>query len=374
MKQLSFLIISSLYLIGIEVTLLFPTSIIGDLFIVIPSMLASLILLSISQTNIKHNILIWNQWILLLIFFCSIMLFTSFDFQSLKIIGSIFSVFIVFIYYSTFGTLIFEKTISLVFTLFLILIIFTSIVVSISKNIQGGVFLYSSLLLLLVAGRNNKLKITYWIFFIISTLFVAIYTNYRSLILYVFTLCFLYFIYSRSNGKIIRLITFNGLIVLMFILIAVYSTIDSFDWFDSANDWFIESSGRQIVSGRQEIWPQIIELIFENPLFGSGMFASFSNLNDLELSEHNFYLSFTYKAGFVGLFLLYLSLRSIWSRFISRVNIKYIDSLGMATFIVFLIHNSLEVIMLYNGTVAGLLAWIIIGVSISSIEGVNRER
>lgn len=123
-------------------------------------------------------------------------------------------------------------------------------------------------------------------------------------------------------------------------------------------------SGRPATSGREWLWPIIISAASNSPLYGVGSGIVPANIVSTDYSSHNYYLQTFLQAGLIGTIFLTLLLISVLNHLSNKDLIC--GRFGVSLFIMFIIHNSSEVIMLQNGMTAGLMAWTAIGICIST--------
>ena len=141
-----------------------------------------------------------------------------------------------------------------------------------------------------------------------------------------------------------------------------------------STDWI----GLPLLSGRETLWPMLIQKVKNRPFVGHGSKAPtrfvrkhrrFENRADarLELSAHNLYLITAYQTGFVGLFVLFVFLTAIWRLLIQSIHIP-IGRLALAFFIAILFRENFEISLTQNNLQMGLGEWAIIasGLSLST--------
>lgn len=234
---------------------------------------------------------------------------------------------------------------------------------SMQKNIASGTIAYlaSIITALSIEDRDDWLKP---LAFGVSIAFLGYLNEFRALI----PLSFAFMITWTFYDRVPRLISFFSIIVIL--LLFSYSII----WFYTniftsslAADisYFISSiSGRPATSGREWLWPIIISAASTSPIYGVGSGIIPANITSTEYSSHNYYLQTFLQVGILGISFL-ISLLIFTLHQISNKNLVC-GRFGLSLFVMFIIHNSSEVIMLQNGMTAGLMAWTAIGICISS--------
>ena len=126
----------------------------------------------------------------------------------------------------------------------------------------------------------------------------------------------------------------------------------------------LEYTGRRLYSGRQYLWPPIIEAIREKPLFGYGASATPSLFLPTGLSSHNLYLQIAIQVGTLGLLFFVILICVLWNCFWKGRDNKIVR-LSAAFMVAILIHQLFEVSLTQNNLSIGILQWMIIGQGIS---------
>lgn len=243
----------------------------------------------------------------------------------------------------------------------LLFLVFFSFGLERSKNAVGGAVLYFFLISLLarvfMSKAQSYFRLAGWCFFLSATLFLI---DYRGGVLEVIVFFFVFFLVCKF-GFIVRfpLLIFFGVLSSVFLIIMFYVAIDDVFWFYTIADFFEGSTGRTAKSGRQFIWPFILELVSERPVFGYGSSALFKDFSwDHEWSAHNFYLQVLLQVGFLGISILVALLYSIFN----EINHYCLNlGAGVAAFGVVVVHNALEVALMQNLFAVGVLQWFMLG-------------
>lgn len=127
----------------------------------------------------------------------------------------------------------------------------------------------------------------------------------------------------------------------------------------------IESySGRRATSGRDWLWPAILNAVSISPWQGLGAGVRPSDFLSTDYSSHSTYMQTLLQVGYLGLFCLAGFLISVW-RQIVRFGQDPIGRLTASLFIIFVMHNSSEVIMFQNAMIAAVPAWAALGMGLS---------
>ncbi len=163
---------------------------------------------------------------------------------------------------------------------------------------------------------------------------------------------------------------------MLILFINIYLMISSLPIFDQMQRLVRELSGGNLYSGRQIIWPLLIEAIKAQPLLGYGAAASPGLFLSTGLSSHNLYLQIALQVGLIGILFFMILIFSIWKCFWKGRNNQLVR-LSAAFMIAILVHQLFEVSLTQNNLAIGLLQWMIIGQGISFSIGsrttINRE-
>jgi len=126
------------------------------------------------------------------------------------------------------------------------------------------------------------------------------------------------------------------------------------------NEMSIKYFGKNLYSGRQIIWHELIEAIKEKPILGYGLNILPSDIYDTHLSAHNTFLQVALQSGIVGLLLLINVLLKI-SRNVINNNDYRISIIGVASIIAIIFHECFEACLVQNMLVTGLQMWFVMG-------------
>lgn len=126
------------------------------------------------------------------------------------------------------------------------------------------------------------------------------------------------------------------------------------------NEMSIRYFGKNLYSGRQIIWHELIEAINEKPLFGYGLNTLPSDIYDTPLSAHNTFLQVALQSGIVGLFLLVNILLNI-SRNALNNSDSWFATISVASIIAIIFHECFEACLVQNMLVTGLQMWFVMG-------------
>lgn len=170
--------------------------------------------------------------------------------------------------------------------------------------------------------------------------------------------------YAVLSAKKIRAFTWkltkNGLIGMIISLVVIYPNLDKFSWYPELSQFVYNVTGKILMSGRNIIWADAVDLIKESPLFGHG-FGAFSNFN---ISPHNSYLGIGIQSGLFGLTSIALFINSLFN-----IMYKYRQEQIVKTCTCFFVGNlvvcSFEVMLFQGQLVLSLLLWLIVAIGVS---------
>lgn len=84
------------------------------------------------------------------------------------------------------------------------------------------------------------------------------------------------------------------------------------------NIFTIKYTGSRLFSGREDIWPYVIDMIKSRPLWGSGIGVNLLESSSIEVSAHNLFLFIVLQTGIIGLFLFIQQLYQFWICYFQR--------------------------------------------------------
>jgi len=170
----------------------------------------------------------------------------------------------------------------------------------------------------------------------------------------------------RSSTHILTFIILVGIILGT---IFVYNSVLEYDFYPILEEYIRTYTGGNLYSGRQRIWPILLDLIAERPLLGWGagtVVGDFLGAHDVRLqglSGHSLYLQVAVQTGLVGIAVLAFLLYSIWSSFRSSRNDTVVRWCA-AFFLGGCVEQIFQVSLTQNYVSAGILFWTIMGIGI----------
>ncbi len=160
-----------------------------------------------------------------------------------------------------------------------------------------------------------------------------------------------------------------GIILGIFCFIYIYSRLSTDPVFINLNSFVHDFTGKDLFSGRQKIWPYILDAIKVRPWTGYGSGALPADVFPPRYfyasnSAHSIYLQITLQSGLIGLLLFLLLLSSIWGVLRKGGN-EFVVRLTAGYFIAIVIEQAFEVSMTQNSFAIGLMQWLILAVGVS---------
>ncbi|MBB3041039.1 hypothetical protein [Nocardioides soli] len=233
------------------------------------------------------------------------------------------------------------------------------------KNIVGGSIVYLltlGALLLIVRKPHNAWFYTSAVFAMTGVL--ALRMDFRSMIGFTLILMLAYWGATALRPKVFWLVG----------LIGAVGTIWAITWYflnAHANRLAIEisqritaESGRRALSGRDWLWPYITRRVDQDgQWFGLGVGSLPGDFLPTDLSSHSFYMQTYLQLGVFGLALVAFVLLTVWKTVATSRQAS--GRFGAALFLMFVVHNSTEVLAFQNGLLASIPAWCAIGLAYS---------
>jgi O-antigen ligase len=234
-------------------------------------------------------------------------------------------------------------------------------------------FLMMYFLVLLYKREHKKIYIA----LIIALALITIHIDSRAIMLIMIITALVYLFWNSITKNKTRYILF---------LILVYMSIFAFmnvyiSWYISPseismaiNRFSRKTFGKNLHSGRTQMWLIVLNEIDKSPLLGYGTGVSAGNLIGRDISIHNLYLQLLVQNGILGLTSFLILLFSIWMLFWKSKD-RFITRLAASFFIASIIHNTFELILLQNHMGMAFLQWFIfaIGSSVETYKSKNED-
>ncbi|MEX2948675.1 O-antigen ligase family protein [Staphylococcus warneri] len=234
-----------------------------------------------------------------------------------------------------------------------------------NPNLVGPYMFYTSFFLIL-GIKYSKFRILYILLLIASGLLI-IASDSRSILVSIFLTILMYFAWKFITKTIaIRIILFGALIVASLIFIYVYPHLPEYRFYLPLEQWMLSHTGKSIMSGRNDIWVLLVDLVNQKPYLGYGMNTVSSDLINVDKSAHNLYLNTLLQIGYIGFVCFILLMFVIWMKLTSEKN-DFIVRLSGAFMIGILVHENFEITLFQNQLSIGMLQWMILGIGLSKV-------
>ena len=241
----------------------------------------------------------------------------------------------------------------------------------INKNNIGMIFFcFSSVILYFDFFKNRRYIIFFIFLFYILTLLII---SARSSFLGLITLLIFYFGHKFIvKNKVIYYFIFLNLCFSIFLIIFIVAFSNQNSYILRFNDLLIDLFRKRFLTGRDVMWPKLIETINENPYFGLGPAIHPGDITGFGLSAHNIYLQIGLQAGYIGLTIFLLLIFLIW-HYLYNLRFTHHGKSMIAIFAGTLIINTFESTLTQNNVAYGIIFWLLSGLSIGEVIKLNQE-
>ncbi|WP_204180239.1 MULTISPECIES: O-antigen ligase family protein [unclassified Staphylococcus] len=241
-----------------------------------------------------------------------------------------------------------------------------------NSNLIGPYMFYTSFFLI-VGLKYSRYKIFYalMVFFSLLLIFAS---DTRSIFLSVFVVLVMFLLWPLiTKTKIIAFLFFIIITVFILMFIFVYPLLPTFQFFMPLEQWMVTHTGKSLMSGRNDLWVPLVEMINLKPLVGYSPGTLASEIIGTNQSPHNLYLNILMQTGYLSLLGFFIIFATIWMTLV-KVKDNFIVRLTACYFIAILVHQSFEITLLQNQLSIGLLQWFILGLGLSiAIEELHND-
>ncbi|PWA05761.1 hypothetical protein DCC39_17860 [Pueribacillus theae] len=237
-----------------------------------------------------------------------------------------------------------------------------------------GVFLSCLLFFQLVAfGDANKWKKALYSIGILLALFMIYTSSARAVLLLLLTVIAAQIVLFFSKRVFYYL--FYAVLAFNLLFLVLYSTLAKSSMFTRLNQWSVENFGKNLFSGRQDIWETAFYYGLERPLTGHkvGITPDEYIKGAHFVHVHNQYLQIFLESGFIGLACFILFLFGIWKVLQKNLDVKIVRW-SACFFLGILIYQNLEISLFFNIQPIGLFHWLIVSLGISGVLFSASER
>lgn len=233
------------------------------------------------------------------------------------------------------------------------------------KNGMGGAILYLvAMLLSIMVARARTHYWPYVLAFFVLAGALGFILDFRGLIGYAAVLVLAYLGAATLPKRLFWLVGIVGSSIVVGVTMWYFINIATSALADTITRLVSDASGRRAASGRDWLWPAILETVgSRDPWFGLGAGMLPRDFMPTDLSSHSYYIQVYLQLGFVGLTVLVGLLLSVWKPLAFSTDAP--GYFGAAIFLMFVTHNATEVLMFQNALLVGIPAWCAIGLAIS---------
>lgn len=209
---------------------------------------------------------------------------------------------------------------------------------------------------------------------ILSISLIAIYFSLsRSVYLSVLVGLFTFFAWKIITfRKVLFGLYFSIVGLIIFFITFFYPKMYTWNNYFQLNELSLKYTGKNIMSGRGQLWEKLLDIISLKPLVGHGAGVSLGTFLNTDLSPHNLYLQIAMQVGIVGIILFALFMFMLWMNFWKNRHDKRVI-FSACFFIAIIFHQAFEVSLLQINFGIGLIQWTIIGFGLSFCFNTNKK-
>ena len=217
---------------------------------------------------------------------------------------------------------------------------------------------------LLIASKTDRQILSFSNFLILSFLIISIAVLARASFLALTMLLATYMAWHFiTQNRLTYWTTFFLILTVIsgsiFVLTNTSSSI--FIFFDVISQSLL---GRNLDTGRDAIWTNLIPLLVERPFFGWGPSVNIAEISNSSQSAHNLYIQIMLQVGLLGLVCLILILAGIWKGLYSRKHSHLARCTG-SYLLGIMILQAFEVTLTQNLIAFGVPFWVLAGFALS---------
>lgn len=235
-----------------------------------------------------------------------------------------------------------------------------------NSNLLGAYGFIALFFIILKFNYSNN-KVLPIIGILLSTLLIII-SDTRSIIMSIIIVVSVFISWGKITKSMFRanlfFVTYIGILVF---IIVIYAKLPSYNFYPKLESWMIENTGKSIMSGRLEIWSEVMNLINEKPWFGYGPDVKASIIISLNASPHNIYINTMLQVGIIGLILFVGILYTIFYSYVLKKN-EIMVRISAAFYFGIIFHQLFEITLTQNQLSIGLFQWLIFSVGFNNIK------
>lgn len=148
---------------------------------------------------------------------------------------------------------------------------------------------------------------------------------------------------------------------MMAAFVIIYPMLLEYDFGQAIDQYSQEYTGKQLMSGRNQIWLLLFGSIIQSPVIGWGLSAVPDTLYGIALSSHNMFLQEALQEGLVGLLLLLVILARISYCLLKRQQSQH-TIISLSFMFLIILHECFEISLTQNIMFIGLMMWFVLGI------------
>ena len=235
-----------------------------------------------------------------------------------------------------------------------------------------GPYMFLSIFIILLKLQTTKNKVSSY-FILFTALLLMLFSDTRSIIIASIVAIIIYTIWKYITAtKLLSTLFFTIFTIIMCIVLFLYPRLPQWSNFYYVEKWMIETTGKSMMSGRDEIWLAVTEVINLSPLLGYGPDTIPSDILVGNYSTHNIYLNIALQTGYIGLLVFFILIYFIFMNLRKNRNHNSGKLVG-AYFFAILVHQMFEITLIQNQLSIGLLQWLVIGIGLSFSINLNKN-
>ena len=168
-----------------------------------------------------------------------------------------------------------------------------------------------------------------------------------------------------ARSRVLFHLAYLGTVVGALVVTWFYLIAPQREWGWRLQELTVDLTGKNLFSGRQLFWGELVDAIALKPVLGYGAGARAETFTSFSWSAHSLYLQVTLQVGLVGLVLLLVLLWVIWARLWPGRH-QTVVRLAAGFFLGMLLHQSFEVSLIQNNLGNGFMFWFIVGLALSA--------
>lgn len=244
-----------------------------------------------------------------------------------------------------------------------------------------GIVMYVILFIHLIAFvvKKDIINRTFFVFIVFADLVILLVSTSRSVWFALFVAVFTYLSYNVINkNKFNYRISFMIILFVAMSITYIYPKLYSMDFGWKLNNYIYNYTGKNLFSGRQELWSHLLFFIEKKPFLGYGVSSSPSDFFQTDLASHNTYIAVLLQTGLVGLVFYFLILFVVWELLYVETtrglfNVQS-SKLLFSFFAGLLIYQVFEMTLIKGGYSIDVLQWMLIAIGIGAINSQRKKK